>query len=357
MPIELVNRGAKRAYTERKLGIEGKSLFDLVGRQEDSDTSSAFLVDRYISSPYAVAYRNKNNESIIRNFQPGSGQLIEIPRLSEKTPIDEELRDQIAVGVEPSSGAAASIMKNVDQIIGDHIEGHLMTKNKQAIDFLRTGVFNALGYGGADLGLSIDYGRDSANDITYDFTAGTASMLTAIREAQDQLRAKGTPLDGMVMIMGDDWSTNFSQDTDIQTIRRNNDANLIVEAKMEAPQLMGVEGLHIVTRLRDASMLAPVWICRYEPPTQYVGEKGATPEAWIPSDETVFFSLGSKSWKVYRGVDAFNDSGKAVRVVGNMVVDSFDTQDPITTFVRSQSRHALVYGNIDHTLRSTATFS
>jgi len=357
MPIELVTRGAKKAYEERKLGVEGSSLFNLVGRTEDTDTSGSVLVDRYISSPFAVTYRNKNNESKVRNFQPGSGQLVDVPRISEKTPIDEELRDQVAVGVEPSTGAMTSIMKNIDQIMGDHIEGHLMTKNKQAIDFLRTGIFNAPGTGGADLGLSIDFGRDAGNDINYDFTGATASFLTAIREAQDQLRSQGCPLNGMVMILGDSWATEFSQDTDIQALRRNNGQNVIVEAQMEAPQLLGVEGLQIVTRLRDSAMLAPVWICRYEPPTQYISAKGATPAPFLPDTEAVMFSLGSKTWRVYRGVDAFDANGKATRAVGEMVVDSYDENDPITTYVRSQSRHLILPGNIDHTLRSTGTFA
>jgi len=77
----------------------------------------------------------------------------------------------------------------------------------------------------------------------------------------------------------------------------------------------------------------------------------------MPALECVALSLVDKTFSIKRGVDAFDDTGKVMRLVGDLVVDSYSENDPITTFIRSQTRHIYVYGNIDHTVKSTGTFT
>jgi hypothetical protein len=69
------------------------------------------------------------------------------------------------------------------------------------------------------------------------------------------------------------------------------------------------------------------------------------------------FSSGDKRYRVFGGVDALSDNGKAIRVSGaEIVFDSFNTFDPVTELVRSQTRFCLVPANINHVARSTGTF-
>jgi len=353
MGIETITRGAKRLYEERHLADSSTTLDKLVFTIDDTDTSAGFLLDDYISEPYAVGYRNKDNQSVVRNFQLGSGKLIEPPIASEKTPMDETLMDQIAVGVEPSASAMQSAIKNMDQILGDHVEAHNMTKNWQTMYLLRTGIFQALNVEGDDIGLNIDYSRDAANDLTADFSSVTIEQ--ALEAMQEQLRDQGTPLDNMVFIGGNSWLTKFSDDAEIRELRKANNSNVIVTADMMPQQLRNTHGLYVVSQYRSPKMLAPVWICSFNPGTQYVPTKGATAVPWIPDTEAVMFSLNDRTWNVKRGINAFDNSGKATRVAGEIVVDAYYDNDPITTFIRSQTRHAFVYGNINHTVRSTGS--
>jgi hypothetical protein len=69
------------------------------------------------------------------------------------------------------------------------------------------------------------------------------------------------------------------------------------------------------------------------------------------------FSSGDKRYRVFGGIDALSDNGKAVRVPGSEIVfDTFNTFDPVTELVRSQTRFCFVAGNINHVARSTGTF-
>jgi len=126
---------------------------------------------------------------------------------------------------------------------------------------------------------------------------------------------------------------------------------------MEAKHFKGVEGLFVVGQIKPAGTVAPLWILSYSPNTPYVSKQGGTPEDWIPTTEALAFSLSDKTYRINRGIDAKNDSGKVVRAVGDLVVDSFSTDDPIITFIRSQTRHMYVYANINHTCVSTGTFA
>jgi hypothetical protein len=353
--LEVLTRSAKRSYEERKITSQ-KGIDTLLFPVPDIDISSSFLLDTYISNPYAVAYVDPSNQSVVREFKNGSGQLVTPPIAKAKTPIDESLRDQITSGQEATASQVMQTASKVDRIIGDHLEGHAMTKWYQALNVVRTGIFTALGKGGTDLGLNITYTRIAGNTLTYDFTATGATMAEALKEPQDQLRSQNTPMSRNICIMGQSWLTNFSTDTNILELRKANTENVIVSSQMEAPELLGVQGLVIHSILRDPAMVAPMWICSFAPGSQYVPYEGATPEDWIADTEAIFFSLDDRRYTVDRGIDAFNGAGQTVRVAGGIVADSFNTDDPITEIIRTQTRHAFVPGNINHTAKSTGTF-
>lgn len=353
---DLVTRTIKRAYEERKLG-NGKGIDELLFGISDEDISAAFRLDRYISTPYGMAYRNADNQSVVRHFKPGTTELIEVPRASEKTPIDEELRDQVAVGVEASAGAMQSLIKNVDQIMGDHLEGHKMTKWKQAIDVVDTGVFPARGVTGGDLGLDYDHGRDAGNSITYDFTAGGATMDEALTNISDVLNGQNAPQGERFCLMGSNWRDAYSTDSTLLERAKANQDNPLLAQQRFSQKYGEVEGLYILGLYRPPGATAPMWILDFTPGTDYIAYEGATATPWVGANDCIFGSFNDKRYNIKRGVDAFDGNSKVVRVVGDMVVDKFSETDPITEFVRSQTRHIYIAGNINHTGKSVGTFA
>lgn len=355
MAKDLVTRTASRLYEERHLD-QGPGIDTLLFSQDDSDLSAAFRLDRYISSPYGISYRNSDNQSIIRQFAPGTTELITVPRASEKTPIDEELEDAVAVGMEPTTSQAANIAKNVNQIIGDHVEGHNMTKWKQALDVVRTGVFPAKGDDGADLGFDYDHTRNASQTLTYDFTAVGATMNEALVNVSNALDATGTPKQNRAVIMGATWLSQWGSDTGIIEIMKANSVNQLLAQDMFEKKFGGITGLYVVAQYRPVGALAPLWILSFAPGTEYVAYSGATAAPFVPDAELMAFSLDDKTWNIKRGVMALDDSGNKQRRVGDLVVDSFTNDDPVTTFIRSQTRHIYIYGNIDHTAKDTGTF-
>jgi len=357
MPFELVSRGARRAYEEWKLSNPGNNIASLLFPTVDEDTNAAFLLDTFVSSPYGVAYREPGSQSVVRAFEQGSGQLITPPTASEKTAIGQELKDLIISGGEPTEAFMTRFNRIVSRIQGIHTEGHNMTKFKQAIDVMRTGKFEANGVAGKDLDLDIDYNRDAANSLTYDFTDTGATFSEALKNLEVQANKQGTPKSNRVMIIGNSWANAMLEDEHMQKYMQNNPSNNLIASNMMPALLQNTQGLTVLTQYRAPNMLAPVYICTYDPDTQYVAYKGATPAPWIPDTEAIFFSLADKRYSINRGIDAFDGNGKVVRVTGDIVIDTFSNPDPIEEYLRSQSRHAFVPANINHTFKSTGTFA
>ncbi len=351
---ELVSRTATRAYEERKMN-GGKNIADLIFRTKDNDISASFKLDRYISSPYGISYRNLNNQSIVRHFVPGKTELIPVPVASEKTPIDEELEDAVAVGLEATAGQRSQIMKNTDQIIGDYVEADDMTRAHQALTVLSTGIYPANGAKGSDLGLGYDHGRESSQAITYNFTAGGATFALAIKEIDAALNAQNTPKGNRCIIMGSSWLDKFGTDTGVQAYLQANPVNQLLEQQMGVKYFNGIDGLFVVGRYKAPGTTAPYWILSYEPGTEYVAYSGATAAPFVAPLEALSFSLDDKTFDINRGVNVFDANGKKTRVVGDMVMDSYTDNDPIVTWVRYHKRSMNIYGNINHTCKSTAT--
>lgn len=357
MALELISRSATQNYEEIRLEEEGISIVDLLFPTLDEDTNSGFKLDEYIQEPYAVAYRQPGTQSIIRNFVNGTSTLIEPPATSEKTPINEELRSLAVSGAEVTEGFASKMSRLTNRAIQDHVTGHKMLKFKQSLDVIRTGSFPALGLDGKSLGLNIDFGRDSENDLVYDFTATGASFADAMVKVQKQARNQGGPIGDLVAVLGADWATKFGSDTSVTKYLDTNMSNLLLEAPMALTKLKNTQGLLVLGRYRDLTMKAPIWVCTLDFDTPYIPYKGAVAQDWMPDDEAFFFSLRDKRYNIRRGVTVFDGSGNSVREVGDVVFDTFSENDPIIDYLRSNTCHVFVPANVNHTYRVTGTFA
>ncbi len=356
MSIPVVSRSVKRAYEETKL-VGKKQLFDFLFPELDEDESAGFLLDSLVTDTFGVSYRQTDMQSNVREYQAGSGQLIEPPRASEKTPITEKLRDAVISGVESTAGFQAHQIKLVEGVAKQHTSAFNMTKNKQALDVFVEGKFLAKAAGDKDLGLDIDYGRKNEMSLAYNFTDADATFMEALTKAQQILSANGAPLGGMFGILGAKWLNELSTDAGVKEYMKNNAANITVETQMMPDQFKGVEGLYHVATLRAPGMLAPFYLFAYQPGTQYKSSAGATAEPFIADEDAIWGSVDDTRYKVNRGVDALDGDERAVRATGDIVFDEFTQKDPVGSFVRSQCRHAFVPGNINHTSKTTGTFA
>jgi len=358
MAKEILTRAVTRLYKEKAMLNEDGTIGieTLLFNTPDDDISAAFSLDKLISNPYGIAYRNSSNQSVIRHYEPGTNLMVTVPRASEKTPIDEVLRDTVAAGHEATDSQLEQMAANVMNIVEGHAEGHNMTKARQALDVYRTGIFVARGVLGGDLGLDYDFGREAGGSITYDFTAGGANMNEAILQIQQRLDSRNTPKQNRFAILGQDWQSEFGNDSGIIEYMKANAANQIIEQRMFAERFGNVNGLYVIAHYKPVGSTSDIWLLSYDPGVEYVQYKGATPEPFVPDDEVLAGSLNDRSYNVKRGVDVYDENGKVARVVGDLAVDSFTEKDPITTLVRAQARHFYVMGNINHTVKSVGTF-
>ena len=353
--IEVLTRPAKRSYEEWH-GKQPMEIWELLFPEEDVDTTSSFAMDKFTESPYGIVYRDRDGASHVRPYAAGTGYVYDVPRASEKTAIGEELRDVVITGLDPTDPHAQHYRKLVDDIVKQHISGYVMTKRKQALLIFLAASFYARGEGGNDLDLDIDFTRDSDNEMTHDFTA-TDTQNIALKEMQDQLIAKGCSLDNMVCIMGTTWLNDFFNDTGVTAYLTSNPVNELLKMDMIPRKLLDTHGLRVVATYRAPDMLAPIWVCAYNPGVNYVAYKGAAAAAWMTATNALMFSLDSPRYHIKRGVDCFNESGKKIRAVGDMVFDAYEENDPVVEYLRSQTRHAFIPANIDHTVLSVGTFS
>lgn len=350
-----LSHGFKRVY-EEKVALQERPLYRALFPIYDEDTAAAFMLDKYVQTPYGIVYRASDNQSHIITYDPGSGILYEVPISSEKTGIGEKLNDLAIVGLEPTDSQARHLLKLIRDIVDFHMQCHAMTKIKQAIDVIRDGVFYARGVNGVSIGQDINYGRAVGNDITYDFTLPAAKMETALYEMWAPLEAQGCSPENLVVIMGKSWRGKFATDTTLQSKAETNAANVMLTQQMRPPELNGVKGLVNLAMTRPGSMLTPVFVCAYAPGIDYRAYKGAAAAPWIPDNEAIMFSLNSPRYYITRGMDVNAGADEIQRVSGELVFDSYTDKDPATRFARSITRHVFVPGNANHTVRSVGNF-
>ena len=359
MALGIFTRTAKEYYERISNSLRtGKQGIDkLLFSTPDIDLSAAFSLDKLVVSPHGVAFRNPGEQSAVREYLGGTGEIIEVPRTSEKTGITERMRDAVIVGNEELSSQAIQEASLVAQIIAQHQAAHYATKCKLAIDVIRTGKFSPVGMSGFDLDLEVDFSRDGDQTITYDFTEAGAGIDTALGALYDAFRDAGGSAANMVMVLGGQWLKELEDDSTVIERMQANAVNTVIEMNMIPPELQNVQDLYLIGRYRIPGKSSPVWLCTYDPEDKYTEYKGATAAAFFPSDEAICFGLNSKRYRVFRGVDVLGDSGKAERAVGDLVFDTYTEKDPVQTWLRSQTRFIYVPANVDHTAISTGTFS
>lgn len=358
MSLEKFTRTAARFYEERgnileggKLGID-RFLFNI----DDIDTAADFRLDSLIVNPHGVAFRHRDEQSHVREYETGSGTVYEVPHVSEKTPISERLRDAVVAGIESTAGMGIHEQRRVTQIIDQHSAAHTATRWKIALDTIRTGIFSPKGLNGQDIGLEIDFSRDASLTITYDFTAVGATIDAALKALYDAYVAMGGSMQEVCIIAGAQWLQKFQSDEDVLERMKANTANVLVRQNLMPPELRNTQGLFLVADYLIPGTLQPIYLCGYQPRYEFIAYKGATATAFMPTDEAVIFSVSDPRYRVFRGVDALSGGGQKVRTAGEIVFDGFVSQDPVTEFLRSQTRFAVVPGNVNRTGRSTGTF-
>lgn len=357
--LDKFTRTIKVFYEEITNTLQGgkQGIDRLLFPTEDADESASFSLDTLMVAPHGVVFRKRGEQSAVRPYEPGIGNIFEVPRASEKTPISEELRDSVIAGIESTGAVSAHQARLLQQIIAQHVSAHTATRWKLAIDVMRTGAFSPIGYNGLDIDVDISFGRDAGCSTTYDFTVTGHTIDLALKDLIDKGKAQGMPYDNLVCIMGSDWVNAFESSTVVQDRMLANTANVIVEQNLVAPELLNTQGLHVVARYRVPGTVRTVTLCAFSPTDQFIQYKGATAADFFPATEAILFSLSDRRYRVLRGVDALDDGGRVRRAVGEIVFDSFRENDPVAEYIRSQARYAFIPANPDHMIRSVGTFA
>lgn len=328
-------------------------LFPNVNADADSDN---FAIDSLIKTVHGISFRKKDEQSVLRPFENGTGMVYEVPLASEKTPISERLRGAVIAGQEVFASLSQREQAIYKETIAFHTVAYAQTRWKLALDTVRTGVFSPMGINGNDIGLSIDFGRDASLSLSYNFTATGATFDAALSQLLEAYYAQNGYGDDLYLIAGRKWLAEFYKDTGVKAKMEKNLSNVLVTSGLSPVGLDGVYGLKVQANYLVDGQTNPLAICSYRPQGLFAAYKGATPEAFVPDEEAILISTGSTRYKVLRGVDVFNDAKQPVRAVGDVVFDTYTEDDPIRTFLRSHARFAFVPGNINHTARIRGTF-
>ena len=311
-------------------GID-KILFPIV----DIDTSDKVVIDKYRRSSYAISYPGTDNENHIRQYDINLPD-IEVPLVAAKTKINDANDSQ------------------KQYIRRDHVDGHRLMRWKQALDVIFDGVFYARGPGGVDLKMDIDFERDSENKFTH--TIGTnLSVADALTQMQKKLKEQGASLGNMIVIMGRKYLSRFFDNPEIHKYRASIVANYLLRQERLPKRLVNQEsGLVVHEVFYAPEMSTPLYICSYSPGVPYKtpGCVAATP--WIADNKAAMLSLDSPRYSIQRGVNALTENGKTSTLTGDIVFDSF--VDKTVRYMRSQSRHMFIPGNVNHIAVSTGTF-
>jgi hypothetical protein len=245
-------------------------------------------------------------------------------------------------------------MRKVNKIINTQTTDHKMLKNKQAIDVYRDGIFYAKGITANDIGKNETFSRDVGNDLTADFSSVTID--DALAAGNHQLDDQDCSQDNRFAIVGKSWQKEFESDSTVQAKIQANASNILLIQKMSPPEWEGTQGLKWFATYRPEGSSVDINLFSYNPGIKYKAYKGATAVRWIPDDEMIMGSFDSPAYRIYRGIDVINDlANKIVRVVGELVFDTYISKSPVAEFFRSHTRHLFLMGNINHTLRSTGS--
>ncbi len=346
MPINMLTTTAKKYYED--LPLQGKQIDEVLFPTLDESMNATVKIDTYTGGPFAARAITKGAASKVRAYQAGDGFEYEPPLTKEKTAIDETLRDSVIAGIDEKSPAARHLQQAVRQIISGpkgFISAHRMARNKAALDVYLEGKFRVVD---EDTTVKeIDYQRDSA--LSINVTAAT-KFDAGIASAYNQLSKKGFPGAAMTVILGANWLQKFNSDAAVLEKRKATRAIAYSNENGRPPLFEGAEGLYVIDPMYNVDGIpVPIRILTYAPPWPYMDRLAGTPADFVPADKAIVFDAGGMAFRCNRGVDVIGADGRIVREVGDMVIDSFKTDDPPVEWIRSTGRFIYVRGNINHT--------
>ena len=331
-----------------------KPLHEVFFPQVDTSDSVDISIDDRFGVGFAVASISDYGVSERVQYIPGQGQKF-IPHFYRRsTPIDEKMRDSVAVGLDAKSPAAMSYMRYVEQIVGGSygfMQAARMTRNKMAMDVLLEGKMN---YYDKDalVNYTYDFGRDAANFMTPDFD--TETFDSAILEMYTQAKVKGMSTDNLAVVLGSSWYSLF--ETDSTVLAKRNARNTIqIQQDMLPPAYRGSSEVVVIGKYHVDGMVAPITLLAINSRWKYFSKKGASGADYMPAAKSMMIDMSQESWQFNRGIDVCDSAGNIVRGSGELILDGYKTSEPPAEFLRVNFRPFYYFGNPDNVIVSTGT--
>ncbi len=351
MAQQVITMLAKLFYDEIYLQNE-KQLYNLLFPIEDTSTAASFQLDDYIQEVHAAAYRIRDTDGQMVEYQAGSTTEITVPQGSTLTAITEELIDAITVGLNPNTPIDEQYRAKLQKIVQKFVAMWNMTHNKQSITLFETGIFSAPGENGEEIGLELAFGRAAGNNIIYDATAVGATFSEAIIFCQTTMIDDGLPRGQQFAFLGNEWESFYREDPDVIAWLKEKP---VIPEFPEA--LKGYEGVDSYEYLKLPGMKDGIWLLFYAPGLPYTPKKGAASEPWITPENMIMGSFLDPRYDINRGVNVVDRAGTDLEIVaGRINFDYFVDFRNKTRYARANVRKALMAANIDRTYVCNGTF-
>ena len=312
-------------------------------------TQEQIQVDRYITDIKNIGYVPLHGSSTLLTADAGNGIMYTPPRLSIKTPVNEDI-GSVTAGLSPNSTTEQHLLLKYSRIQQQHSKTIMATVVLQALEMMRTGAFTATTEGGQAVG-TFSYGRDSSLNLsTYDTSvSGAFNSLKALFEA---LKPFYISRGNLVALVGSNLMDAIEQDSEFKDAMKNTTYQLVREIQAGDP----LAGNRVLTRnctVKIPSTSHYITLISFD--QVYVNSAGTT-LPMFPLNEMVMTSLDSDRYAAYGGITVADTSTNSLNVVeGEMVTDRLLTKEPDALSLRSQSRPLMIPGNINHIGRLIAT--
>lgn len=350
--LETVSRVMKMVVDSR-MDYSKKQLYNALFPRVVNSDKDGFELDRYTKTPAAMRTVKAGQPAVTRRYTPGSGEIF-VPEInSEKMAITPELVGAVMAGIESTASLDKIAAITEEFLYGTDglMTANYQQRNKAAIDLLREGKFITAYETGSYQ--ELDYNRTSAlGTDTYNFTAGSPTMDAALLQVYTLLKATGTPISNLAVIMGASWLGEFEADTAIQAKLAAYNGSFLYQVP---ENFQNVDGLFVVARYKPAGMVIPLTIFGYQPQWNYF-LNGSAAAPFLPDTEIVMFDMNDPRTQINLGIDVIEDNGRIKRYSGqDMILCSDVTRDPAAEYIIARTKYAYI-GNVEHSARCTGTF-
>jgi hypothetical protein len=305
-------------------------------------------LDRIIPTGALAGYRERGAASNVLPYNPGTGIEGVPPIISLKTPIDEELAEQVTVGAEINAPANAQLLMKYAEIQDQHIDAINTTIAKQAADILLTGGFTPVDSAGNPVDKVVDFQRDPSltHSQNYSAAGGAIAQITA---AYTALKKFGVPSTGLFVLVGSQIMARLQQDDAFMKL-------LQIQGLNAGKQYVSPDNRVVGTILSNALMpgfAVPMSIISFD--ETYLDTAG-TRQPFIPPLSVIVSSFNAERYQCYGGVYVGDERTMSARLyAGEIISDRFFNKDPDAIVLRSQSRPLLIPANVNHTACFTST--